>query len=71
MRAHLFEQAPVQHRHPAAAAGRAARVGALPRLEHEAPGGARGIDAAEFALQRLHRRDDLALQRLEPVLHAL
>ena len=42
VRAHLLEQAAVQHRHPPAAARRAAGVGALPGLEREPAGLADG-----------------------------
>ena len=43
MRAHLLEQPAAQHRHPPAAARRAARIGPAPRLEREAAGRARRL----------------------------
>ena len=67
MHAHLLEQAPAQHRHTPAAARRAARVGALPGFERKTARRTIRADACELALERLHRRDDPLLERLEPV----
>ena len=66
MGAHLFEQPPAQHRHPPAAAVAPLASARVQGLDREAPGLARLIDAGELALERLHRRDNLALKRLEP-----
>ena len=66
MRAHLLEQPSAQDRHAPAAARRAARVRARPGLDREAAGLARLRNAGERVLERLHRRHDPRLQRLEP-----
>ena len=70
VRAHLLEQAPAQHRHPPAAAGRAAGVGALPGLDREPAGRDLGAGVGELALKRLHRLDDPPLDGLEPIARA-
>ena len=67
MRAHLLEQAPAQHGHPAAAAGLAAWVGALPGLDCEPARRTIRANARKLALERLHRGYDPLLQSLEPV----
>ena len=70
-RAHPFlEQPAVQHRHATAAARRAGRIDAAPRLQREASRrGARRRPVRlrrAFRFQRLHRRDQAELKRLEP-----
>ena len=68
MHADLLEHAAVHHRHDAAAAGRAAMIGALPGRAHEAAGRAvaeRGI-RRQRVFQRLERRADVVAQCLEP-----
>ncbi len=67
MRAHFLEQPSAQHRHRAAPAGAAARVGAAPRLDREAARLARRVDAEKLALESLHRRNDPLLQAAEPL----
>ena len=68
VRAHLFEHAPAQHRHPPAAAGRAGMIRAGPRRQFETAGFA-GLfrkRPGAFPLQLLDHPDQAHLQRFEP-----
>ena len=66
--ADFFEHAAVHHRHDAAAAGRAAMVGAAPRGARKAPGRPirQGRAGGQSIFQRLERRNDVVAQASEP-----
>src|SRR5271165_3600102 len=66
MRAHFLEQTAAQHGHAAAAARACAGVGPRPRLDREAAGRPRRIDAGKLLFEPLHRRDDPLLQAGKP-----
>ena len=65
--AHLLEQAALEHRHDAAAAGRAAVVGARPWRAHEAGGAVAVERGRRVGFERLERRADVVAQQFEPL----